>query len=117
MNRNSAATETPFTRQNTRVRGKYAYYVDAEGVEHFLARFRNAGVKSFVTHLIRFWTVESFMREYNLGHAPLTIVRTTGYLQPHIKRWLKQDGFPTTVAGYEAWKTTKLVAKTDSFYA
>jgi len=31
-------------------------------------------------------------------------VKMTGYLMPHIKRWLKEDGYPQTMEGYEAWK-------------
>ena len=70
----------------------------------FVARFKRvAGAGSFMTHLRKKWTVEDYFWEMEAGKAPLDIVKETGYLLPHIKRWLKRDGYPTTPAGRDAW--------------
>ncbi len=70
----------------------------------FVARFKRvAGAGSFMTHLRKNWTVEDYFAELGAGEAPLDIVKETGYLLPHIKKWLKNDGYPTTKAGYDAW--------------
>ena len=73
----------------------------------FVARFRGGrgggGVRSFMTHVIKNWTVEDYFAAMDEGKTPLEIVRATGYLLPHIKRWLKNEGYPQTMAGYKAW--------------
>ena len=56
-----------------------------------------------MTHLRKNWSVESYFAEMEAGKAPLTIVETTGYLLPHIKRWVKEAGYPVTKAGHAAW--------------
>ena len=85
----------------------------------FVARFKGrggGGVKSFMTHLCRHHTVEEYFAAMDAGDTPLAIAKRTGYLLPHIKRWLKKDGYPQTPAGYEAWKARE-TARWDAFYA
>ena len=81
----------------------------------FVARFRGGrgggGVRSFMTHVIKNWTVEDYFAAMDAGQAPLEIVKTTGYLLPHIKRWLKDDGYPQTVAGYKLWNADRAAAR------
>ena len=99
---------TRFTKENLVKDGPYVFYsptgnpyaADAK----FVARFKRvAGIGSFMTHLRKNWTVEDYFAELDAGKGPLNIVEPTGYLLPHIKKWLKNDGYPTTKAGYDAW--------------
>ena len=71
----------------------------------FVARFKNGrgGAGSFMTHLRKNWTVEGYFSEMEAGKGPLDIVNETGYLLPHIKRWVKEAGYPVTKAGYEMY--------------
>ena len=69
----------------------------------FVARFRVGGPGTFMTHLRKNWTVEDFFAQIDAGKTPLAIVESTGYILPHIKKWMRQAGFPTTQAGYKAW--------------
>ena len=97
---------TPFTKENLIKEGKYLFYQPAGGTygdRKFVARFRTAGVGSFATHLRKNWTVEDYFARLDAGESPLPIAESTGYLLPHIKKWLKQDGYPTTKAGHDAW--------------
>lgn len=100
---------TKFTKENLHKDGPYIFYAEpADRWNHkahkFVARFKRvAGAGSFMTHLRKNWTVEDYFAEYDAGTGPLTIAKKTGYLLPHIKKWLKNDGYPTTPAGYEAW--------------
>ena len=97
-------TGPKFTKAHIQVTGKWAHYVDAAGERHFLARFRTGGIKGFVNHLIKHHTPEEYLGKLEAGGTPIGITRETGYLLPHIKRWLKQAGYPATTAGYAAWK-------------
>lgn len=105
---------TRFTKENlVKATGGYidyrpnGRYFDEDN--KFIARFRRGqgGAASFMTHLRKHWTVEDYLAEMEAGKAPLEIVKQTGYLLPHIKKWLKADGYPATVAGYEAWKAAR----------
>ena len=99
---------TRFTKQNLIKDGQYAFY-SPTGNPHgadakFVARFkRMAGIGSFMTHLRKNWTVEAYFAEIDAGKSPLDIVKETGYLLPHIKRWIKEAGYPVTKAGHDAW--------------
>ena len=98
---------TRFTKENLVKDGKYVYYSptgNAYGDDaKFVARFKVAGIGSYMTHLRKNWTVEDFFAERDAGKSPLDIAKSTGYLLPHIKKWLKKDGYPVTTAGYKAW--------------
>ena len=69
----------------------------------FVARFKYArgGAGSFITFLIKNFTVEEYFAQLDAGVAPLKIVEEKGYLLPHIKTWLKRDGYEVSKAGYE----------------
>ncbi len=71
----------------------------------FVARFKYArsGVGSFITFLIKNFTVEEYFAQLDAGVAPLTIVEEKGYLLPHIKTWLKRDGYEVSKAGYDQY--------------
>ena len=100
---------TRFTKENLHKDGPYIFFATPENrwnhKEHkFVARFkRTAGAGSFMTHLRKNWTVEGYFAEMEAGRGPLDIVKETGYLLPHIKRWVKEAGYPVTKAGYEMY--------------
>jgi hypothetical protein len=83
--------------------GAYPNYLKAK----FVARFRVGGVGSFVTFLIKNFTVEEYFARMDAGESPLDIAESKGYMLPHIKKWLKRDGYPTTQAGYAMWRTNQ----------
>ena len=101
-------TMTRFTKENLIKEGKYLTYMpngyDTPYADRkFVARFRTAGVGSFATCLRKNFTVEEYFARMDAGESPLPIAQSKGYLLPHIKKWLKQDGYPTTKAGHDAW--------------
>lgn len=99
-----------FTKENIKVEGRWAFYVDADGKRHFLVRFRTGGIKGFVNHLIKHHTPEEYLGKLEAGGTPIGITRETGYLLPHIKRWLKEAGYAPTHAGYKAWRAAEMAA-------
>lgn len=76
--------------------GEYAMY---EG--KFVARFKRGGRGSFITFLVKNFTVEEYFVRLDAGESPLTILESKGYLLPHIKRWLKEGGYEVSVAGFK----------------
>ena len=84
--------------------GKYLFYQPAGGTyvdRKFVARFRTAGVGSFATCLRKNFTVEEYFGRLDGGESPLPIAESKGYVLPHIKKWLKQGGYPVTPAGFK----------------
>lgn len=76
--------------------GEYAMY---EG--KFVARFKRGGRGSFITFLVKNFTVEEYFSRLDAGEGPLTILESRGYLMPHIKRWLKEGGYEVSVTGFK----------------
>ena len=100
-----------FTKENLIIEGKYLTYASVGGTykdRKFVARFRTAGVGSFATCLRKNFTVEEYFTRYDAGEGPLPIAQSKGYLLPHIKRWLKKDGYPVNTAGYNAWVKNRM---------
>lgn len=118
---------TNFTDENILVDGMYVHF-GAQGWQtphaerKFIARFKHVpGTKrSFISFLKKNFTVEEYfgiMDQKVLGQGPLTILMAKGYLQPHIKKWLKRDGYPVTPEGYQAYisaQTAKTLARIDA---
>ena len=99
---------TPFTKENLIKEGKYLTYMpngyDTPYVDRkFVARFRTAGVGSFATCLRKNFTVEEYFARIDAGESPLPIAQSKGYILPHIKKWIKEAGYPVTPAGKDAW--------------
>ena len=71
----------------------------------FVARFKyqRGSRASFITFLIKNFTVEEYFARLDNREAPLEILRSRGYLQPHIKRLLKQTGYPVNSQGFEQY--------------
>lgn len=78
-------------------------YVTYDG--KFVARFKYArsGKGSFISFLIKNFTVEEYFAELDKGKAPLQILEAKDYLLPHIKKWLKEAGYPLTQAGFKQY--------------
>ena len=98
---------TAFTKENLLRDGAYITYAPNgrrwDEANLFVARFkRTRGAGTFMTHLRRNWTVEDYFARRTAGETPLAIVKTTGYLLPHIKKMLKERGFPVTHEGFTA---------------
>ena len=105
---------TAFTKQNLIKEGKYLTYMpQGYNTPHadrkFVARFRTAGVGSFATCLRKNFTVEEYFARMDAGESPLPIAESKGYILPHIKRWIKEAGYPVTPAGKAAWFAAEMV--------
>jgi len=99
---------TKFTKENLIAQGKYLTYMpDGFNTPYkdrkFVARFRTAGIGSFATCLRKNFTVEEYFARMDAGESPLPIAQSKGYILPHIKRWIKEAGYPVTPAGKNAW--------------
>ena len=83
---------------------KEQFSIDREYVHYngkFVARFKYkpGSKKSFIAFLIKNFTVEQYFAAMESGLAPLQILNAKGYIQPHIKKWLKEAGLPETREG------------------
>lgn len=80
-------------------------YVDYNigNTSKFVARFKYArGSKaSFISFLIKNFTVEEYFGRLAAGEQPLTVLNSKGYIQPHIKKRLKELGYEVSSAGLE----------------
>jgi len=100
---------TKFTKENLHKDGPYIFYAEpADRWNHkahkFVARFKRvAGAGSFMTCLRKNFTVEEYFGRIEAGESPLPIAESKGYILPHIKRWIKEAGYPVTPAGKAAW--------------
>jgi hypothetical protein len=104
---------TRFTKENLIKQGKQLTYMP-QGYDtpyadrKFVARFKRvAGIGSFATCLRKNITVEEYFARLDAGESPLPIAESKGYLLPHIKRWMKEAGYPPTKAGHEAWRAAE----------
>jgi hypothetical protein len=82
---------------------EYVNYIMPGGTVKFVARFKYAkGTKaSFLTFLTKNFTVEEYFGRLEKGESPLPILQSKGFIQPHIKKMLKEQGYPVTQAGFE----------------
>ena len=97
---------TAFTKENLIKNAEYIRYVTPENHRgRLVARFKynKSAMNTFMTHLRKNWTVEDYFAKEEEGLSPLEIVELTGYISPHIKKWLKRSGYPVTPAGYKQW--------------
>jgi hypothetical protein len=73
----------------------------------FIARFKYAQTSSrgpWVTFLIKNFTVEEYLGRMAAGETPLAIMESKGFVLSHIKKWLKEAGYPQTQEGYRQWQ-------------
>ena len=88
---------------------EYVNYQDGR----FVARFKYAkGSKaSFIAFLIKNFTVEEYFARLDSKEAPLEILQSKGYVQPHIKKMLKAAGLPETAAGFAQLVEQRVAAR------
>ena len=110
---NKAKQMTSFKKENFRKDGMYLKYVLDETSEfyttinkyrgEFVARFKyqHGAAGTFQTFLIKNFTVEEYFSRLAQKEAPLAILESKGYILPHIKKWLKEGGYPVTPEGYK----------------
>jgi hypothetical protein len=102
---------TKFAKENFSNSGGYITYGQDR---KFIARFKYAknGAGSFITFLIKNFTVEEYFAAYDAnGGFPLKIVEEKGYLLPHIKTWLKRDGYEVSKAGFDKYIRDRIDAR------
>ncbi len=97
---------TAFIRANFQIHNGWIRYDNK-----FVARFRTAGATGFASFLVKNFSVEEYFdRLEGNDEAPLKIAESKGYILPHIKKWLKRDGYPVTRAGYEAYLDARIAS-------
>lgn len=81
----------------------YAGWTHYEG--RFVARCRQARDRNyFVKFLMANFTVEEYFDlTENKGLAPAEALKTKGYVSKTVQKILKQAGYPTDLAGYDAY--------------
>ena len=100
-----------FTKDNLHIQKgdtcSYIIFTNHIGIDIFVARLKygaTSSAKSFVRFLINHFTVEEYFDRITNNEMPNDILRSKGYLLLHIRQWLKRDGYPQTVEGYQAWR-------------
>lgn len=80
---------------------EYVNYTMPNGTSKFVARFKyvRGSKASFLTFLAKNFTVEEYFARLDAGESPLPILQSKGYMQPHIKKHLKEMGYPVTPEG------------------
>lgn len=96
---------TAFTTQNLTLDGAYIIFAGKA-----VARCKMGGAAGFASFMRKHFTVEEYFALADGGMAPLTILETKGYMLPHIKKWLKEAGLPTTREGYEEFVRRQIAA-------
>ena len=79
----------------------------------FVANFakRGGGKADFVKFLIKNFTVEEYFDRMAAGETPLKIAEDKGYFLPHIKKWLKRDGYEVSKAGFDKYIQDRIDAR------
>ena len=100
---------TKFIKDKFYINGMYVDY-NIDGKSKFVARFKHQPrtKNTFITFLVKNFTVEEYFTRMDAGEAPLAIVMSKGYLPSQIKKLMKALGYPLTLAGYEQLITTQV---------
>ena len=77
----------------------------------FVARFKRGGRGSFLTFLCKNFTVEEYFARLEAGEAPLTILESKGYVLPHVRKWLREEGYPETAEGMRQMLVDQALAR------
>lgn len=95
---------TAFVKDNFNTSSEYVHYYTGTEAK-FVARFKYArGSKaSFVSFLIKNFSVEEYFGRISAGESPLPILQSKGFVQPHVKKMLKEMGYDPTIAGYNQY--------------
>ena len=100
---------TKFIKDNFYINGVYVDY-NIDGKSKFVARFKYQPrtKNTFITFLVKNFTVEEYFTRLEAGEPPLTIGMSKGYLSPQIKKLMTTLGYPLTLAGYEQLITNQV---------
>lgn len=104
---------TAFTKQNLVRSGDSIIFIDADGARQFLARFKYAARSSIgpaMTFLRKNFTADEYLNRKIKGESPLEILESKGFVLSHIKRWLKDAGYPQTQRGFAQWRRDRYLA-------
>jgi hypothetical protein len=97
---------TAFSKENFHISDEFVHYFTGEKME-FIGRFKY-GMKSsrspFTNFLVKNFTVEEYFGRLAAGESPLKIAESKGFVPSHIKKILKNAGFPATAAGFKQYK-------------
>ena len=92
---------TKFVKENFDYHGGYLnYHLDAYPSawdrRKFVARFKYVGGNKagFQKFLIENFSIEEYFDRLDAGEGPLTILQSKGYIDAHVKKWLKEAGLP-----------------------
>lgn len=104
---------TMFQKDLFDARGECVTYFAGVFTQRFVARFKyqKSGKASFISCLIKNFTVEEYFSRLEAGEAPLKIAESKGYLLPHIKKHLKSVGYPSTPAGFEQYLNDRVESR------
>jgi hypothetical protein len=95
---------TKFVRDQFQYHGGYLTYGPEED---FVARFKycSRDKAGFVSFLIKHFTVEEYFNLYDngCGAAPVTILKSKGYVSATVKRILKDAGYEPTQTAYDQY--------------
>jgi hypothetical protein len=72
----------------------------------FVARFKYGAKSSagpFMTFLRKNFTVEEYFARLDAGESPLPIAKSKGFMLSHIKKYLREGGYPVTPAGFDQY--------------
>jgi len=77
---------------------EYVFYT-VEGERKFVARFKRGGKADFLKFLVKNFSVEEYFSLLDSGMAPVTALKTKGYVSAAEKKALKRAGYPATLEG------------------
>lgn len=86
---------TKFIKENMFVGKGYKAYTTYlfNGKQEFIARHCTSGAAGFASFVMKNFTVEEYLGRLAAGESPLDVVKSKGYVQPHVKRWMKEAGY------------------------
>lgn len=79
----------------------------------FVARFKyqRSAANDFKKFLMKNFTVDEYFTRLDAGETPVAILESKGYVLPHIRKQLKQDGYEVTPAGFRQYIRDKIKAR------
>ena len=100
---------TKFDKNLFNLSSGYLVYGNGSCIGKFVARFKymRGSASSFKSFLIKNFTGEEYFARMDAGEAPLEILKSKGYLHPHVRKELKRCGFPETVEGFNQYCSTR----------
>ena len=103
---------TKFNKEQFSYSGGYLTYTMGDE-RRFVARFKYSSSQkaSFMSFLIRNFSVEEYFGMIDGGAAPLTVLETKGFVQPHVKLLLKANGYEVSQAGLKQYINNQVAGR------